>query len=184
MRMNRDNAHLLIIDIQEKLAPAVVDHEPLIAAAARLITIARRLDVPVTVSEQYPRGLGATVTPVRHALGNGAVVIDKVHFSCLREERLRHRFEALRADGRDQIVVAGMEAHVCVAQTVLDLLAEGFQTFVVADVVSSRGQRNIDIALRRLEAQGAVLVSGEMVMFEWLDKAGTAEFKELQQLIK
>lgn len=184
MRMNRANAQLLIIDIQEKLVPAVLDHEQLIATASRLIAIARRLEVPITVSEQYPRGLGPTVQPVKEALGNAAVFIDKMHFSCVREDGLRARFEALREGGRDQIVVAGMEAHVCVAQTVLDLLEADFQVFIVADAVSSRRARDAETALRRLEAQGAVPVTSEMVMFEWLDKAGTPEFRELQRLIK
>jgi isochorismate hydrolase len=184
MRMERDNAHLLIIDIQEKLVPAVVEAEPLIAAASRLIAIARRLDVAITVSEQYPRGLGPTVAPVREALGNAAAVLDKVHFSCMRDEKLRQRMHTLRAGGRNQVVIAGMETHVCVMQTALGLLADGYEVFIAADAVSSRSARDIEFALRRMEAAGAALVTGEMVTFEWLDKAGTPEFKELQQLIK
>lgn len=184
MRINSENSHLLIIDVQEKLAPAVLDHVAIIAAVSRLAIAARTLNIPITVSEQYPRGLGATVPALQEALGADAVVLEKTHFSCLRETGLSSRIEALVTEGRNQIIVAGMEAHICVAQTVLDLQARGIQSFAVADAMGSRTSESRDLALQRMRHEGAATVNAEMVIFEWLDKAGTPEFKAMQQLIK
>lgn len=184
MLMNRHKSHLLIIDIQEKLAPAVLSHETLIATVSKLARVARRLGIPVTVSEQYPQGLGPTVAPLRGEFGNHAAIFDKLHFSCLQSPRLAERLAMLAAEGRNQIIVAGMEAHICVAQTVLDLQSNGYSAFVVADAVSARRQLSIDLSLQRLRQAGAPGVDSEMVLFEWLERAGTAEFKELQPLVK
>ncbi len=184
MRINRDNAHLLIIDVQEKLAPAVLDHIAVIAAVTRLVKAAKTLGIPITVSEQYPRGLGATVASLRDAIGNEGRFLEKTHFSCLREGEFAQRMQSVRAEGRNQIIVAGMEAHICVAQTVLDLQESGFQSFAVADAMGSRTRESLDLALQRMRHAGAVTVNTEMALFEWLDKAGTPEFKVLQQLVK
>jgi nicotinamidase-related amidase len=182
--MIRDASQLLIIDMQEKLLPAVLDAARIEAMCVRLLRIARRLGAPSTVSEQYPKGIGPTVAPIRSEAGNEAVVMDKTHFSCFADAPLRDRLEGLRAQGRRQIVLAGIEAHVCVAQTALDLAANGFETFVAADAVSSRSKESRDLAFSRLRAAGVSIVDSEMVMFEWLERSGTPEFKELQQLIK
>ncbi len=183
MRINREHSQLLIIDIQEKLVPTVLHQEALIANTGRLIEAARRLGIPLTVSEHYPRGLGATVPALKEQFGNEAAVLDKVHFSCLREPNLRARLETMKAEGRHQVIVAGMEAHICVTQTVLDLLEEDFQSFVVADAVSARAAESIDLALERLRQAGCSAVNFEMVLFEWLDQAPTPEFKDLQRLV-
>ncbi len=184
MRINRENAHLLIVDVQEKLAPAVLDHISIIAAVTRLVAGARTLGIPITVSEQYPRGLGPTIASLRDPIGDEAVVMDKTHFSCLREANFAQRLQSLRAEGRNQIIVAGMEAHICVAQTVLDLQESGFQSFAVADAMGSRAKESRDLALQRMRHAGAVTVNTEMALFEWLDKAGSPEFKAIQQLVK
>jgi isochorismate hydrolase len=181
--MQCERAQLLIVDVQEKLLPAVRDSERVAASCLRLVKVAKRLGVPMTVSEQNPKGIGPTVALLINEIGNDVPVFSKLHFSCFRNEALRARIQALRTKGRNQIVLAGIEAHVCVTQTALDLSATGLQVFVVADAVSSRSKRACDLALDRLRTTGAVIVESEMVFFEWLNHAGTAEFKDLLPLI-
>lgn len=184
MTLSRSQSQLLIIDMQEKLLPAIVGTAGVLQGCRRLITYARRLDVPVTVSEQYPKGLGGTVEPLLALLGNGVVRLPKVEFSCLRNAALHERLMKFHEDGRPEVVVAGIEAHVCVAQTVMDLLEDGCRVAVVADAVGSRTIESRDLALARLAQRGAEILDTEMVMFEWLERAGTPEFKDLQATIK
>ncbi len=171
---------LLVVDIQERLAPSMAAPDRVITNALVLMTAARKLGVPILVSEQYPRGLGPTVSPVA-ALAPQDAVVEKIHFSCLGDEPYLRRFSALH---RSQAVIAGIEAHVCVLQTAQQLLEIGRHVFVVADATSSRTEANHTLALNRLANAGAHVVSTEMVVFEWLKKAGTPEFKELSALIK
>jgi isochorismate hydrolase len=117
-------------------------------------------------------------------LGNSGAIIDKVEFSCLKSEPLRERLHELRRQGRPQVVIGGIEAHVCVLQTAIDLEAQGFEAFVVADAIGSRAKANRKLAIARLLKAGADVVDSEMVLFEWLERAGTPEFKQLQSLIK
>lgn len=180
MLMSASTSCLLVVDIQERLAPKVRAPQTVIGNAAVLLKAARRLGVPVLVSEQYPRGLGATVSDLKPLLIEGET-IEKLHFSCICEQSFAKRFGAL---GRPQAVVAGMEAHVCVLQTVEDLLAGGTETFVVEDATSSRTERNHAVAMMRLREAGARVVTTEMVVFEWLAMAGTSAFKDLSPLIK
>jgi nicotinamidase-related amidase len=184
MRMQRDRSQLLIVDLQEKVAPPVDNAASVIAVCCRLVHIANRLGVPITVSEHYPKGLGPTVAALRDALGPDAEVLAKITFSCLRDPVLRQRFDGLRDQGRGQVIVAGIEAHVCVGQTVLDLIAEGYEVYVAADGVSSRSPESRDLILRRIRQAGGYVVDSEMVMFEWLEQAGTPEFKDLIDLLK
>lgn len=184
MRMIRDHSQLLVIDVQEKLLPAVANASRVEAMCVRLLRIARRLGAPITISEQYPKGIGPTVATVRAEAGGETVFLEKTHFSCFGDSALRGRLTGLQAEGRHQIVLAGIEAHVCVAQTALDLTNRGFDVFVAADAVSSRSDESRALALVRLREAGARIVDSEMVMFEWLERSGTPEFKELQQLIK
>src|SRR6185312_1689695 len=153
-------------------------------SCVRLIRAARTLHVPITFSEQYPKGLGPTVEPLRAALDYEGAVMEKVEFSCAKNDALRERLHELRRQGRPQVVIGGIEAHVCVAQTAIDLEGQGFEAFVVADAVSSRTKTSRLLALARLTKAGADIVDSEMVVFEWLGKAGTPEFKELQALVK
>lgn len=184
MLLARDKSQLLIIDVQEKLLPAMSDQKQVVERCVLLVRAARTLDVPITFSEQYPRGLGPTVEPLREALGYAGSVIEKVEFSCLKNAPLRERLHELRRQGRPQVIIGGTEAHVCVAQTAIDLEEQGFETFVVADVVASRSKTSRRLALARLLKAGADVVDSEMVVFEWLGKAGTTEFKELLALVK
>ena len=180
MLMSAASSCLLVVDIQERLLPRVKTPQTVVDNTAVLLKAARRLDVPVLVSEQYPRGLGATVPDLVPLLAAGET-IGKLHFSCIGDDGFASRFRAL---GRPQAVVAGLEAHVCVLQTVEDLLATGTDTFVVEDATSSRVEKSHAAAMARLREAGARIVTTEMVVFEWLAKAGTPAFKELSPLIK
>lgn len=179
-RMRRDDSVLLVVDIQERLLPAMDGHEEVAAAADRLVRAAGLLGVPVLCTEQYPRGLGATVDPVRTSLGP-APILEKMTFSCCGAEGLMGRLASL---GRRQVVLAGIETHVCVMQTALDLLAAGYRPFVAADGVSSRFAADRQTALDRLRQAGAVVTTSESVMFEWLETAAAAEFKAVSRIVR
>ena len=184
MLLTRDKSQLLIVDVQDRLLDAMSAKSRLVQRCVRLVQAAKALDIPITVSEQYPQGLGATIESIRWALPNSASIMSKVEFSCVKNEPLRDRLHELRRQGRQQVVIAGIEAHVCVMQTAIDLENYGFDAFVVADAVSSRSKTSKRLALARLAKAGADIVDSEMVLFEWLGRAGTPEFKELQALIK
>jgi nicotinamidase-related amidase len=184
MLLDRDKSQLLIIDVQEKLLPAMADPERVVATCVRLVKAAHTLGVPITYSEQYPKGIGPTVEPLRQALDYAGAVIEKDTFSCLKSEPLHERLHELRRQGRPQVVIGGIEAHVCVAQTAIDLEEHGFESYVVADAVDSRAKSSRRLALARLAKSGADIVNSEMVLFEWLQRAGTPEFKALLALIK
>lgn len=176
MLMNADASTLLVIDIQQKLVPVLDGAAALVEHSAWLIQVARRLGVPLLVSEQYPRGLGPTIAELQPLL-EGAAVIEKLHFSAAREPAL---FQAPGGE-RSQFVVCGCEAHICVLQTVLDLLSQGRQVFVVAEAVASRLPENKALALERMRQAGASIVSREMVAFEWLGRAGTELFRGMSR---
>ena len=184
MLAERSRAQLLIIDVQEKLAPHIAGGEAAAANCERLVRYARRLGVPVSITEHYPKGLGPTVAPVREAAGNDTPRFEKIAFSCWRDDAIRARIEALEGSGRDQIVVAGMEAHVCVGQTVLDLLSHDRRVFVVSDAVGSREANVKDLAIERFRSGGATIVAHEMIAFEWLERGDDPAFKDLIKLIK
>jgi nicotinamidase-related amidase len=177
MLINVEKSCLLIVDAQERLMPAVHDGQRVIETSAWLMKIADRLGVPVLLSEQYPRGLGHTVRSLA-SLAPPDAVMDKVHFSCAAEPAC---FERIAASGREQIILTGAEAHVCVLQTALGLRAAGREVFVVADGIGSRDPSNVELALRRMGAAGAWTVSREMVAFEWLERAGTEVFREISR---
>jgi nicotinamidase-related amidase len=180
MLIERNQSLLLIVDIQEKLAPAIHDGAAAIANNKRLLAAAEQLGVPVFVSEQYVRGLGPTVAELQ-ALLAGAERFEKTHFSCTREPGV---LERLATRGRRQIIVTGMETHVCVLQTALGLLAAGYAVFLVEDAASSRTPQNRAAAIARLRAAGAGIVTTEMVLFEWLERAATDAFRSLMPLIR
>jgi nicotinamidase-related amidase len=184
MLLARDKSQLLIIDVQDKLLAAMSGQDRLLERCVRLVRAANVLGVPVTVSEQYPAGLGSVAEPIREALGNAGPILDKIEFSCLRNEALRDRLHDIRRRGRPQVVIGGIEAHVCVTQTAIDLEEQGFEAYVVADAVASRSKTSRRLALARLTKAGVDVVDSEMVVFEWLERAGTPAFKELQALLK
>ncbi|WP_234082949.1 hydrolase [Azonexus sp. R2A61] len=180
MVISRKDSLLLVVDLQEKLAPAIFEGDDIIRNSVRLLEGARRLGVPAFVSEHYVSGLGPSVPAIRAAAVD-ARIFPKTHFSCWREPEIP---ALLRAAGRRQIVLTGAETHVCVLQTALDLLAADFDVFMVADAASSRTPLNRQLAFERLRSAGGQVVSSEMVLFEWLERGGTDEFRALLPLIK
>ena len=176
--LSRGNSRLLIVDMQQKLLPLIPVADRVIRNCRRLIEGARILSVPVFATEQYPKGLGGTVPELAELL---AGIPSKVRFSCT--EVLNWGAAAEQADDRDQVVVAGIECHVCIQHTALDLLAQGYRVFLPADAVASRHKLDWKIALERMSASGATLTTTESVLFEWCEVSGTPEFKEISRLI-
>ncbi|MCA9069138.1 MAG: isochorismatase family protein [Planctomycetaceae bacterium] len=168
-----------MVDVQEKLIPAIPVADQLITNCRKLIDGAKALAIPIAGTEQYPRGLGKTVPALAEHLGE---MPEKVRFSCA--EVLGWQPSTTDTDSRDQIIVAGIEAHVCVQQTVLDLLAVGFRVYVPADAIASRKKLDWKIALDRMSTHGAIITTTESVLFECCEIAGTPEFKTISQLVK
>jgi nicotinamidase-related amidase len=183
MRLTRTNTVLLVIDVQEKLMPVIDGAEGVLANVERLVRGAHLLGIPAMLTEQYVKGLGPTAQSVRSAFEetSGYDPIEKSCFSAHGCEPFSRRLSAL---GRRQIVVCGVETHVCVYQTVSDLLTAGLEITIVADAVSSRTASNRDIAIRRMASEGAQLSSTEMALFELLGVSGTDEFRAISRLIK
>ena len=177
-RMRRDDSVLLVVDAQQKLLPVVRDHRRIVWNLERLCQGARLLGVPVMASEQYPQGLGATAAELLPLIGTK---VTKISFSCAGATGFREQMAALQ---RPKILIAGIETHVCVQQTALDLLTEGYLVQVAVDAVSTRHAIDNDVALRRMESQGVTLTTTEAALFEWCDTAGTAEFKKLSALVR
>jgi nicotinamidase-related amidase len=183
MRLQRDNTVLVLIDVQEKLMPVIDRADDVLRNIERLVRGAHLLGVPVLVTEQYVKGLGPTVASIRNAFEetSGYRPIEKACFSAHGCEPFAAQLAALE---RRQIVVAGVEAHVCVYQTVQDLLAAKLEVTIVADAVSSRSADNKEIALRRLVSDGVKLSSTEMLLFELIGVSGTDEFRAISRLIR
>jgi nicotinamidase-related amidase len=175
--LTAEGAVLLLIDLQQRLMPVIHDHETVLARAVRLAAAARRLDVPVRATEQNPAGLGPTVPPLA---GYPQAVLSKTTFSAAGDPG----FPALLPAGAGQIVVAGCEAHVCVLQTVLDLLASGRRVVWAADATGSRDPADRAAAIERARQHGAEIVTSEMVLFEWLRDSRHPEFREVHKLLR
>jgi len=179
--LNADNALLLIIDIQEKLLPAQGKPEKMEKNIGILALAANILNIPTIVSEQYPKGLGPTVASIKEKLPMDAKYFEKTAFSCVQEEGF---LELLKSYNRKQIIVCGMETHICVHQTVNDLLKEGFEVHVIQDAVSSRDKYEYKRGIERMGSDGAVLTCLETALFEMLRSAKHPQFKVIQALIK
>jgi len=176
--MSRDDTGLLVIDVQEKLLPAINNGARVVWNIRRLLDAAAALGLPIAATEQYPKGLGPTVPELIERLPQRP---EKLTFSAGGCPRI---FADFRKRGVHNILVCGIEAHVCVQQTVLDLLADGWRVFVAADAVGSRFESDYQIALRRMESTGAVLTTTEAAMFEWCATAAATEFKRISQLAR
>jgi nicotinamidase-related amidase len=174
MLLERNKSQLLMVDVQERLLPAMSDPALVVKNGGRLLEAARTLAVPVVVSEQYPTGLGRTVPDLANP------VHEKMEFSCFSNPALR---AALSGAGR-QTVIFGIEAHVCVLQTALEMATASLDVTVVVDAIGSRAAESKEIALRRLQDARVRLATTEMVLFEWLRRAGTPEFKIVSRLIR
>jgi nicotinamidase-related amidase len=175
-KLQPDRTTLVVVDVQEGFRGAIPDFERLAKATATLVEGARVLAVPVVVTEQYPKGLGETVPEVAEHLPDEAEPLEKVCFSA-------SDAEGFDLGGRDQALVCGIETHVCVNQTVLDLLEGGAEVHVPIDAVGSRTDENRRVGLSKMERAGAIVTSVEAALFELLGRAGTEEFKRIQALI-
>ena len=179
--LERENAQLLVIDVQDKLCRAMDPQvlEKLTGNISILLDTAAELGLPVTATEQYVKGLGETVPALKEKLA--APSLEKMTFSCCGGEGFP---ETLAAGGRKQVIVTGMESHVCVLQTVLELLSGGYVVHLVCDAVMSRRKQNWKTALKTMSAAGAVLTTTEAVVFQLLRVAGTDQFKKLSKLVR
>lgn len=176
MLMRAKDSTLLVIDLQERLLPAIDGGAAVVEQAAWLVQVAQRLQVPVIVTEQYPKGLGATEAGLRALLPSEGLR-EKIHFSATAGAGL---FD-LPGGERRQFIVCGTETHVCVLQSVLGLLAAGREVFVVDEAVGSRTPRDKALGLARMAGAGAQIVSREMVAFEWLEQAGSELFRQVSR---
>jgi nicotinamidase-related amidase len=177
MLLNADNAVLLMVDLQQRLVPAIDDGDTMVTRTLRLAEAAMLLGVPVRATEQYPAGLGPTVAPLA---AYPQAVLGKTTFSGVADPG----FAALLPPGVSEIVIAGCEAHVCVLQTALDLLGVGHRVAVVADAIGSRDPADKAAGLERARQHGIEIVTSEMVLFEWLRDAKHPQFREVQKLLK
>ncbi len=171
---------LVVVDIQEKLLPVIDAHENVSARSRILVEAAGMLDIPVFVTEQYPKGLGPTVAALRPLLRR-ARFFQKTCFSCCGDDAF---LDAVEECGREQVLLCGIETHVCVQQTALDLIDQGLQVHVAADAVGSRAAANRLFALERMRGEGVVINCSESACFEWLKVAGTDTFKAVSKLLR
>ncbi|MFQ5590158.1 MAG: isochorismatase family protein [Phycisphaerae bacterium] len=181
-QLDVDRALLLEIDLQETLLTLIPDHQRIVAATRKLLEGARVFRLPVLATEQYPKGLGKTHASIRAALdASDATLLEKQTFSARGDEAVR---TALDTVDRPQVILVGIEAHICVQQTALDLVAGDYDVFVCADAVGSRGAMDYEASLSRMRQEGVLVTSVESVLFELCNRCDTAEFKELIEIIK
>jgi len=177
--LSQEGAVLILIDIQEKLFPHILDREEVAENIRRLIRFARIMKMPILLTEQYPKGLGRTILEIQ-TLITDIQPIEKVEFSCFGSEEFREALKRLKAK---TIIIAGIETHICVSQTALEGLRD-YRVCVISDAVSSRRREDKIVALERMKQNGIIISSIEMLIYELLRKAGTPEFKEALKLIK
>ena len=176
--MSAQDTAVLVVDVQEKIIRLVENHNQIVWNVGRLIDGAGVLGLPVTATEQYPQGLGHTIPELGQRLGN---VPSKLTFSCCGCPEIFHDLESRNIH---RLLLAGIETHVCVQQTALDLLAVGFQVYVAVDAVGARRSIDHQVALQRIESSGATLTTTEAALFEWCQVSGTPEFKKISALVK
>lgn len=179
-RMKREDTVLIMVDFQERLMPAMKNPDAVCAKAAMLAEGCKEFDIPVLVTQQYTKGMGATVENVAVALGEFEH-IEKKEFSCMLNSDFK---KAIEDTGKKTAIVCGCETHVCVQQTVLDLLAADFNVYVAADCVSSREEYTRDRALERMAGAGAIITNAETALFELLVSADDPHFKTISKLVK
>lgn len=178
--LKRESTALLIIDMQERILPVIRNYQTVLENTVKLIKGFKVLQLPIYFTEQYPKGLGPTSQKILDEL-EGYSVIQKMSFSCFGAENL---FGELHKNKLSQIVITGVESHVCVQQTVLDLIANNYQVNLAADAVSSRTEIDYNIALDRMRTLGAEITTTESILFELLEVCGTSEFKEVSKIVK
>ncbi len=178
MLLQKEKSCLIVIDVQEKLTPYVGQSDELITNCQWLMRLAAELDVPLLVTVHYAQGLGPTIEPLSKLMP-GKTDINKLCFSCARDQSFQKHWQMAN---KKQAILVGIETHVCVLQTALDLCRAGVEVFVVVDAVSSRNTLDHTYGLQRMQQAGVQLVTREMVFFEWMEQAGTATFKALSKV--
>jgi nicotinamidase-related amidase len=179
--LSPERTAVVVVDLQEKLLPAIADRERILRNGVLLLRLADVLALPVVLTTQYRRGLGPTVPQVLEA-ATGVTPVDKMSFGCFGSPEFLDRLAAL--GGRDQLVVAGIESHICVAQTVLGALERGYAVHVMSDAVGSRTEENRAVGISRMERAGALVSSTEMAIYELLGRSDAAAFKKMLPLLK
>lgn len=178
--LSKEGAALVIIDIQEKLFPHMAEKDRIAQNVAKLLKFAEIMKIPIVLTEQYPKGLGRTIPEVKRLIPN-IHPIEKVDFNCLGSEEFKACLGRLEAK---TLIITGIESHICATQTAIDGLNKGYNVYVVSDAVSSRSLADKAIAIERMRQSGVTIVSTEMLIYELLARAGTAEFKETLKLVK
>jgi len=180
--LDAEQCALVVVDIQEKLLPPIFNKESLVKNSQLLIRLAKILDLPIMATTQYSKGLGSTVPEITSLLADVGA-IDKMEFSCFGSDTFRSRLKSLPGN-RNTVLLCGMETHICVMQTALGALNDGYLVHVASDAVGSRAEWNWKIGIDRMQAAGAVISSTEMMMYELLRCSGTPQFKELLPYLK
>ncbi|HDM88874.1 MAG TPA: hydrolase [Candidatus Bathyarchaeota archaeon] len=178
--LSRDETALIIIDVQEKLFERVEDGDRIADSICKLIRFANILGIPIILTEQYPEGLGPTIHRIRELIPN-VKPIEKIEFSCMASREFRRRISEINVKN---LVLTGIEAHICVAQTAIEAITSGYKVYVVYDAISSRHRDDKAIAIERMKQHGVYMVTSEMLMYEVLRRAGTPEFKEILKLVR
>lgn len=177
MLLRKADSCLVLVDVQEKLIPLIFNQQAVLDRCRWLVELSQELSVPLLVSEQYPQGLGVTSSFLKNEIQNYEP-LTKVHFSCWRDENFK---QAMHLRAKKQIILMGIETHVCVLQTAMDLMKERYAVFIVADAVGSRFETDHKYGLKRMKQAGIELVTAEMIFFEWLEHSKSPEFKRLSR---
>ncbi len=180
MRINTNNTAVLVVDYQEKLLPAMSGLKELMDSSKKLLNGLKELEVPMIVTEQYPKGLGSTVDEIKECIG-GVIPYAKLSFSGLGTPEIKAAVDAL---GRKNIIVCGVEAHVCVLQSVMDLIESGYNVFLAEDCIASRKMSDKETSVKRAVNEGAFITSAEAILFELTVGAGTPHFKAISKIVK
>jgi hypothetical protein len=180
MKIKRNDTIAVIIDVQQRLYPYIHENEILTDKLVRLIKGLKVLGINIIVTEQYSKGLGNTIMPIQEALGTYNH-LEKMSFSCCGLNDFTH---VLKESGKKNVIIGGIESHVCVLQTVIDLEANGYQPIIIEDCVSSRNQNDKIIAIERMRKEGAIISTYESILFELMDVSGTEEFKAISKIVK
>ena len=178
--LSKENAVLIVVDVQERLFPLISGKDIILNNMRKLIRFAKIIGIPIILTEQYPKGLGPTISEIRE-LTSTIKPIEKLEFSCLASSAFRERLAEIHAKN---LVLTGIEAHICVAQTAIEALTYGYRVYAVHDAISSRRLEDKTVAVERMRQHGVTIVTSEMLMYEILRKAGTPEFKKVLKLVK
>lgn len=181
MRIKAEDTMALVIDFQEKLMPVIHQNEEIIQNAEKLVKGLTILDIPMVITQQYTKGLGMTVDSIREAVGEKFEFVDKLSFSCVDEAEV---MDKVKGSNKKNIILCGAEAHICVLQTVMDLIGQGYQVILVTDCIGSRKIYDKEMGIHRAAMEGAILTTYESILFELTGIAGTEKFKKISKLIK